>query len=324
MNRLRILFFQADYSRYHSAHYQHAFFMALDEVHEVVPYGPGHPGYASEHTIQDVLGICPFDPDLICFGAGWERDDHPSQFNVHPRISVANLGIPSVMMLNKEYKKLDQKFEFIRENGIQIVFTPHHKFAQWSEELGVTFLHFPFAVCSDLFRDYGEEKRYDFGFAGSLHEKWISVRLDVKRKIFWYGRVKWPRYWFKRVYWGEWDNGLKTGEDYARLINSSRIWLATTSAVDLVGTRFYEIMAVQTLLFCNRSSVYDGLFEDGKHCVMFEPDLSDFDDKLFYYMKHEDECKAIVEQAYHHVIRNHTWNERVRQFTTAVRPLLRR
>jgi spore maturation protein CgeB len=322
MSQLRILFFQPDYSCYHSAYYQNHFLTALRKIHDVFTYGPGYPGYDSTHTIRDVLELCPFEPHLICFGYGWERDDHPTEFNPHPAIKVADVGIPSVMALNKEYKKLDQKFQFIIDNNIQIVFTAHHHHAKWEKQVGVRFLHFPFAIFPALFRDYGGPKKYDFGFSGSLHTEWTDVRLRIKRKLFWVGRHKRPRYWRLRLYWGEWGSGHKRGEDYPRLINSSRTWLATPSAIDLVGTRFYEIMALKSLLLCSRSSVYDGLFEQEKHCIMFEPDLSDFDQKLFYYLKNEQEREAVIERAYRHVHENHTWEKRVEQFTKAVYDLL--
>ena len=335
MNQLRILFFSPDYSGYQSTYYQHEFPTALRRVHQVFMYGPGYPGYHPQHTATDVLKFCPFEPDLICFGAAWEREGHlirfgvgwereslSTEFNPHPAINVADDGIPSVMILNKEYKKLDQKFQFILDNNIQIVFTTHHNHARWQEQLGVRFVHFPFAIDPDLFRDYGEPKRYDFGFSGSRHTNWIDLRLRIKHKLFWFGRLRRPRYWALRIFWAEWGAGRRWGQEYARLINSSRMWLSTTGAIDLVGTRFYEVMATKSLLLCNRSPVYDGLFEDGRHCVMFEPDLSDFDDKLFYYLKHEEERLAIIEQAYHHVHENYTWDKRVEQFTEVVEGVL--
>ena len=345
MKRLRILFFQADYSGYGSAYYQHHFYQALCRAHQVFAYGPGYDGYDRQHTIDDVLARCPFCPDLICFGAAWEWEGpwgywgyNPTESDPHPAIRVAGLDIPAVQILNKEYKKLNKKFEFIRANDIQIVFTAHHNYAAWQSQLGVRFDRFPFAISLDLFKDYHEPKRYDLGFSGSLHTVWTDVRARIKERLFWIARVKmpsclerWvyrtgmvkrPRYWGRRIYWGEWGGGAKTGEKYARLINSGRIWLATTSALDLVGTRFYEVMASRSLLFCNRSPVYEGLFDEDVHCIMFENDLSDFDDKLFWYLKHRDEREAMVKRAYRHVRENHTWDRRVEQFTEAVKEIL--
>ena len=329
LSRLNILVLQPDFSQYVSAYYQYQFTEALGRVHRIFRYGPSKhgpnpQGYDKRHTIEMVLKHCPFEPDLICFAAGWELEnpDIPD-FDPHPSINVANLGIPSVMVLNKEYKKLDRKLRFIQDNNIRLVFTAHHNYSQWQEQINVPFIYFPFAVDPGLFKDYAEMKRYALGFSGSLHKQWTDVRVRIKDHLFFRWPIKSPRYWRFRLFWSEGRRlpGFRfpRNENYARLINRSKMWLATPSAVDLVGTRFYEVMATKTLLFCSRSAAYDGLFEEKTHCVMFDPDLSDFDDKLFYYMNHEDDRQEIVERAYDHVLENHTWARRIEQFTNAVR-----
>ena len=324
MSKLNILILQPDFSRYGSAYYQHQFTMALGRAHRVFRYGPGLQGYDRGHTVEDVLRMCPFEPNFICFAAGWEVEnpDVP-EFDPHPALRVCDVDIPSVMVLNKEYKKLDKKLQFIRDNAIRLVFTVHHHYDRWQEQTGVPFIHFPFAVDPELFNDYAERKRYSLGFSGSLHEQWTDVRQRVKNQLFLRWPIKAPRYWRTRILWLEGSRvpgfRLPRGEHYARLINRSRMWLATPSAVDLVGTRFYEVMAAKTLLFCSRSAAYEGLFEDKTHCVMFDPDLSDFDDTLFYYLNHEDERGAIVEAAYAHVLKNHTWERRIEQFIDTFR-----
>jgi spore maturation protein CgeB len=107
-------------------------------------------------------------------------------------------------------------------------------------------------------------------------------------------------------------------QDYFRLLNRSRIGLNALSNSDLVTTRHYEAMASESLVLCPRHSAYRGLFADTKNCVMFEPDLSDFDDRLFHYLNHETEREEIVERAYCHVHENHTWAVRVKKFTEVV------
>ena len=330
MDRLNILVLQPDFSRYTSAYYQHDFTEALGRRHQVFRYGPDRynpteVGYDRRHSIEDVLRLCPFDPDLICFAAGWEVEDPTvPEYDPHPAIQVSDIGIPSVMVLNKEYKKLDKKFEFIRHNGIRLVFTVHHHYDRWQQEVGVPFIHFPFAVDPELFRDYGLAKRYSIGFSGQLQQHSSDVRARIKQKLFWKRPIKFPRYWGMRVFWSEGRMPLvnRSIESYARLINRSKVWISTPSPADLVGTRYYEIMAARTLLFCSRHSAYAGLFDDGVHCVMFDPDLSDFDDKLFHYLNHEDERAAIVGEAYGHVLENHTWDKRIEQFTAEVREVL--
>ena len=326
MDRLNILVMQPDFGQYASAYYQHHFTQALGRAHRIFRYGRGLENYDTRHTIEDVLGMCPFDPDLICFAAGWENENESiPEYDPHPAIRVSGLDIPSVMILNKEYKKLDRKFQFIGDNDIRKVFTVHHHYGQWQEQLGIPFVHFPFAVNPDLFKDYGERSIYSLGFSGVLQKRYSDVRTRIKNRLFLRWPIKAPRYWRIRLFWSDgWRIPLvnKRIEDYARLVTRGKIWLSTPGPVELVGTRYYEIMASKTLLFCSRSPAYEGLFEDGTHCVTFNPDLSDFDEMLFYYLEHEDERLEIVEAAYAHVLESHTWERRIEQFTSEVKTIL--
>lgn len=182
-NELNILVLQPDFSRYGSAYYQHQFTEALGRMHNIFRYGPSLEGYSQQHTIDQVLEICPFEPDLICFAAGWEieNEDIP-EFDPHPNLQVSDVDIPSVMVLNKEYKKLDRKFQFIQDNKIRLVFTVHHNYLEWQEETGVPFIHFPFAVDPGFFSRYDEIKHYDLGFSGRLQEQWDDVRARGRRQ----------------------------------------------------------------------------------------------------------------------------------------------
>ena len=325
--KLRVVLLQPDFSSYNGAYYQHDFAVALSRRHRVFRYGRGLDGYDPRHKLDDVLRACPFDPDVICFGAGWEVEDmRKPEFDPHPNIRVGGSGIAAVMILNKEYKKLDRKLAFVRDNGIRMVFTVHHDYGKWSKETGVPFVHFPFGVDETRFRDYREPKRYALGFSGATHRQWTDVRERIKERLF----VRWPlkrrTYWGTAVYWSEWGGlpGLRppAREAYGRLLNSSRAWISTPSAADIVGPRFFEVLASRTLLLCSRSPVYGDLLTDLENCVMFEPDLRDFDDKVFAFLRRDEDREAIVRSARNHVLENHTWSRRVEQFTSAVKTVI--
>ena len=55
---------------------------------------------------------------------------------------------------------------------------------------------------------------------------------------------------------------------------------------------FTPVSSGTTLLMCSRPApgqwVYDGLFEHGKHVVIFDS-VQDMHAKVLYYLKHEDE-----------------------------------
>ena len=70
MRRLNILVLQPDFSRYTSAYYQHDFteasWGAAIESSDTVLTGTTLvvDGYDRRHSIEDVLRLCPFEPDL--------------------------------------------------------------------------------------------------------------------------------------------------------------------------------------------------------------------------------------------------------------------
>ena len=111
--------------------YYDEFLNCLASNTRVHVYGPGHPGYNFDHKISDVMAACPFRPQLVVVGAGWENDDSDDNFDPHPKINLLSLErfkIPKVIILNKEYKKMQQKASFISSNNIDLVFTVHHHY----------------------------------------------------------------------------------------------------------------------------------------------------------------------------------------------------
>ncbi len=64
------------------------------------------------------------------------------------------------------------------------VFTAHHNYGVWQEQLGIRFVHFPFAMDTDLFKHYHEPKQYDLGFSGSLHTAWTDFGPGSKNVSF--------------------------------------------------------------------------------------------------------------------------------------------
>lgn len=223
-----------------------------------------------------------------------------------------------VLFLNKEYKNLKRKFDFINRNRIETVLTVHHDFEKWNKECpNSKFYKIPFAYNENIFFDYGEEKQFDIGFTGNLFNAgdYKATNMmgpnfnNVRERIFdvlknsndlnKYVRALGPGVYLK-------------GEEYGRTINKTKAWISTPSAIDLVGTRFYEVMGSNTLLFCKMlPDIYNGLFEEGVHFVGFKDDLSDFEEKLCYYLENDEERNKIARQGYEHVRKNHTWTHRV-------------
>ena len=97
---------------------------------------------------------------------------------------------------------------------------------------------------------------------------------------------------------------------YARTLAATKVWVSTTGPSELVGTRYYEVLASgTTLLLCNAPaspSVYDGLFEDGVHVVTFR-DTPELREKVLFYLAHEGARRKIVQAAHALASSLHTW-----------------
>jgi len=114
-------------------------------------------------------------------------------------------------------------------------------------------------------------------------------------------------------HWGE--------NEYMSRISTTKMWLSSTGfpgVWDLYGTRHFEIMASNTtLLLCDRCQLCDKLFTDGKHVVMFD-DFTDFQQKVEYYMTHDNERMKLVHSAAELTVSKHLWKRRSAAFRDAV------
>ena len=61
---------------------------------------------------------------------------------------------------------------------------------------------------------------------------------------------------------------------------------------------------------CEKSTLYEEVFEADRHYVSFEKDLSNFDEKLKFALSDSKEIEKIKQNAYNYVSSNHTYNKR--------------
>jgi hypothetical protein len=333
---MNILILAANYEQYQSGYYHHDWIRAFTRKGSCCLYGKGYPNYNINDSIEDVIAKSPFaerEIDLIVVSTSWEvQAPSVPESDPHPNINLAHLDIPRVFFLNKEYKKLDAKLRYAKKNRFDLVCTVHHDYEQWAKKTGLRFLHVPFAADPQRFEDFGLPKKYDFGFTGSLHTKWINTRCQIKELLFQDPTVKSnlgierflrqnslrPEFQKYKIYWAEWGardilgrSLVPHGERYARLLNGSRSFLCTPSAIGIINTRYFECMATKTLVLCPKSDYYQGLFKDGHNCLMFDEDLSDFAAKLQHASSESEETKSIVDNAYEEFHRLHTYDRRV-------------
>ena len=250
-----------------------------------------------------------FKPDILIFGVGWFGK--AKYFG-----KIKNLNCPVGCFLYKPQNELEEKLSFCKINDINFIYTPIPTYYDYEKATGVKTILFPFGFDQNIFRPRNIDKLYDFGFSGALHNSSLypndSFQVEnLRPKI---GEILKKTNDFK-VFWKSSDDATKafvdSYEEYAKTINKSKMWLATLAAFGDVTPRHFEVLGSGTLLFCQEiPSTYGFLLKDGVNCVSYKNDLSDFTEKISYYLKNPDEYNKIVLQAVGFFHKNWTWSHR--------------
>lgn len=338
---MNILIFSKNYENYVSGYYHQDLIDSLNKLHNTYIYGPGYKNYSSDLKINDVIKKAAFflqKIDLIIVSTSWDDDKSDNNVNPCPEINFLDVeNIKKVYFLNKEYKKLNLRFKYIKENSFDCVVTVHPNYNKWEKLINTKFFKLPFGISLDRFCDLGLNRKYDFGFSGGLHQSHNDYRFLVKKKLFNPKKIRqksnkglpslFKKNPFKSEYskynffWAEWGarnynlrSLLPKGKNYVYLLNKCKVFLNTPSAIGIINTRFYELMATKTLIFCPFSNQYGDLLNDMENCIMFKDDMSDFDIKFRLSIDNEELRERIVDRA-NKDVKRHSYDSRITDLT---------
>jgi glycosyltransferase involved in cell wall biosynthesis len=134
-------------------------------------------------------------------------------------------------------------------------------------------------------------KRHDIGFVGSMNQ---DRRGELLERI---GR-RWPVH-VERSFL----------RDMARTFAESRI-VFNNAVRDDLNMRVFEAMASGSMLLTDRApgSGLTDMFQDGQHLALYDDD--NLEEKVAYYLAHEDEREAIAMAGRAEVLRWHTYDHR--------------
>ena len=260
-----------------------------------------------------VNNIHTFKPDIIIVGFGI-TDCGQNKPSLKINLSI---DIPIYVILNKEYAGLKNKLDWIKSINppVKRVFSVHHDVFKYHEYCNIPFTRIMWSADQRIFKKYDDEYKYDFFFSGVIREEQTD---NLREKI--YNKLNELSAFNLLVRVAFFKNNTLHGKlytfennEYAKTINHSKIVLTTTGPADLVGTRYFEIMASnKALIMCNRmpQKVYEDIVIDKTNCVMFD-DENDFVNKCKYYLEHEEERMKIVNKAYENFLERHTWEHKV-------------
>lgn len=343
---MKIIILSKNYENYTSGYYHQDLIDAFTKRANCFLYGEGYPNYYQNDAIKDVIAKSPFDKNdigLIVVSTSWElQNEAIPESDPHPNIILKDIkNTPKIFFLNKEYKKLDKKLEYIKRNEFDFVCTVHPDYKKWEQQTGIKFIHLPFGISLERFRDLGLKKRYDFAFAGNLHRKHSDMRYLVKKQLFNENCIdlrsnRGQEVLFKQnpikkdlqkynIYWAEWGaksilgrSLLPHGIQYAKLMNKTKVFLNTLSAIGIFNTRFFELMATRSLILCPESDFYFDLLQNEKNCLMFKPDLSNFEE-IFRKAIDDDNLRNDIVTFALKDVKKHSYDKRVEQLLSYIK-----
>jgi hypothetical protein len=158
--------------------------------------------------------------------------------------------------------------------------------------------YFPNAYPDDLIYSLEFEKIYDVGFCGNINNRgsWLNeIKNNFNLKI----------------------DEFVIGHDMVESINKYKIHFNRNISDDL-NYRTFETLGCQTFLLTNHTPGLDELFEIGKHLITYDS-ADDLIQKINYYLNNETERNEIAKNGYDHVVNNHTYFKRMKQFIKIIK-----
>lgn len=252
--------------------------------------------------------------DIIIMGYGSCTDLH--------KISLKT-NKPIIAFLFKLSCNTEEKFRFCQKNKNIHIFGSQHRIQEFNEKYNIDIKPTLYPFNPKIFYDRKLEKIYDIGISGAIHGSkhykptaYLESEKDIREKII--NKIKnqkW-RYFLKVSDSSAEASRILNHDEYAKTINQSKIWIATNADHGDLTPRYCEVIASKTLLFCNEQpyNTFKSIFRDGETCVFFKNDLSDFVEKVNYYLQNTEKYKKIVETAYKEFHDNYTIKKIVKKY----------
>ena len=265
--------------------------------------------YVYQGPINNINSLFPElekEVDCIIFGLGYFTQNFSQAYQ--KIVGLDRIKVPVVCLIHKPQIMIEEKLNFCKINNVDLICDSQCTYEKFGEITGIKTIRLPFTATPKHYYPRDTIKKYDIGFCGALHGagKIDGPTRDLRSRI--YDKLQEGE---SNIYWNSsntLDYRISSVEEYATKINECKIWLSTTGPTLDVSPRYFEVMLSRTLLICNEMpEQYGNYFTNGVNCVTFNNDLSDFNEKLSYYLKNESEREAIIERAYDETINNYTW-----------------
>jgi spore maturation protein CgeB len=212
-----------------------------------------------------------------------------------------------------------------------------HVFCQGTEyvdilrEMGVADAHWlPMGCDPRIHRqvDVSPEERLQWGSPVAFVGSFYPCRADVLEKALRHELAIWGPGWevlpFDSPLRACIRNAHTPPDIWTKIYSASNIVLSihyrdpqNHFRVHQASPRVFEAMACGAFVLTDRQKDVLSLFKDGEHLVSFS-DTADLDRKIAYFLKHADERREIAAAGKREVLRNHTYEHRMRQLLSRI------
>lgn len=170
--------------------------------------------------------------------------------------------------------------------------------------------HYPRAVNPDL--------AVDVGFVGTLlPENLYSERVEALAALSKFDTGIWTVHDVPDSL-KPFLRGSALGESMLEVLSSSKISVNVHGNFMRYGgnMRLFEAAGVGAFQIVDNRPGIQEWFTPGEHLIVFE-DVQDLQEKVDYYLAHNDERQAIADAAHEHVLKHHTYDNRMDQLENA-------
>lgn len=179
---------------------------------------------------------------------------------------------------------------------------------------GLAPFYMQWASNPDMFHPIqNQAKDIDVSFIGAAYGQRVTyikflITNGIKVKVFGRG---WDRYADIRPYWGGYLSQKEMLGVIARSkINLNFLWTSAKKERCTIKGRTMELSACRAFQLSNATDEFINYgFIEEENIALFD-DQQGMLDKINYYLQHNDERDTIAQNAYEHVLKNHTWEQR--------------
>ncbi|QHT62177.1 glycosyltransferase family 1 protein [Paenibacillus lycopersici] len=308
MKKLKLLIITRDFSR----HMERSFYYFQQELLAYADIALYH----KDDDISFILKHLPFEPDFILLND--LRDTHC------PRIEgLSRLSVPWGIIMHDLHFNIKERKAFIRHHRVPVIFSMYRNaFIQLYPEFISKMRWLPHFAHASIFRDYREAKSIEVLLMGYVERKYYPLRLQMLDHYR--GRTGFVYHEHPGYVHFQNQTNAWIGENYAKEINRSKIFLSCDSILHYPLRKYFEIPACNTLLLApSNQDLLDLGFEPGKHFDSISED--DFRDKVDFYAAPRNQAivTKIARQGFEFVHRHHTSAVRAAEFIRMIQSIIR-